>query len=352
MRETGSRTFLRSRAACLLVLALLLSVLAAGCSMSEERLQKKAAKTMAKMKGYYAELDAVVFSPEDEQNYSVRQWLQNPDRWRVEVTTEAGGQFFICDGEQVFIYQPGFDDYYRLAGDATEELSPPFMLTGYLEAYLRAKTHSFGGLRTAGDESYYFVTYKTQGRNESVHLWLDKKTLFPMIVETYLDESLLNRLSCTLLQPGVDFADDIFEYQPPDEGEVASLCLIRPLSLDDAQQDWPYPVYVPEYVPQGCFLFVISQSEEADQEQLIFIYKGDQHFTFVQRPKTETEAYRAESSRQLIIGEMTGFYHENLSDELATLYWSDNTMEFILTGSLTMEEMVRIAASVKAQGSS
>ena len=102
-----------------LAIILLLSLLFSGCGMNGNRLEQNATKKLEKLKGYYAEVEAVVFSLEGEQHYQVKQWFLAPSRWRVEVTTAAGEQVFICDGSQIYVYQTGFDDFYREIGRAS-----------------------------------------------------------------------------------------------------------------------------------------------------------------------------------------------------------------------------------------
>lgn len=347
MREKAIPVCVCSRFTLFWLAVLLLPLFVAGCTLTEEKLEQKATRNLQKLKGVYAEVDAAVFSPEGIQEYQVKQWLQFPVRWRVQVTTEAGEQFFICDGEHVYVFHPGFDDHYRLSGDVAAELAPPFSLVAYLETYLKTETRTFMGKRTENDRSYYLVIYEHSGGNETVHLQLDEKTLFPTTVETYLNDQLLNRLTCTNFELNPDFGEDLFEYDAVGEAEVSSHCLIRPLSLDEAKNDWPYPIYTPQHLPKGCFLFVISQSEEDGRNQLAFIYKGDEHFSFIQRPKYDSSLYRAVATREVMIGNNSGYFHENQAGELATLWWSDEATEFILSGSLTLEEMLEVAESVK-----
>lgn len=333
-----------------LAIILLLSLLFSGCGMNGNRLEQNATKKLEKLKGYYAEVEAVVFSLEGEQHYQVKQWLLAPSRWRVEVTTDVGEQVFICDGSQIYVYQPGFDDFYRVDVNTEKELAAPFLLSGYLEQFIATKTHNFQGERNENGQTYYLVAYESGASYiEKVQLWLDKKTFFPMKIETYVEEELISRITCSRLEVTTRFDESLFQFAAPGVGEVASYCLIRPLSLDEAGENWHHPVYVPEYVPTGCFLFVVSSGEENGTEQLILIYKGDHHFSLVQRLKG-SPPYQTEATRKVLIGSTTAYYQENQTDDLATLWWSHQETDFILTGTLPLEEMVRIAFSIKEKG--
>lgn len=330
-----------------LAIIVLLSLLFSGCGMDGDRLEQKATQKLEKLKGYYAEVDAVVFSLEGEQHYQVKQWFLAPSRWRVEVTTAAGEQVFICDGSQIYVYQPGFNDFYRVDVNTEKKLAAPFLLSGYLEQFIATKTLNFQGERNEDGQTYYLISYEHSASFvEKVQLWLDKKTFFPMKIETYIDDELISRIICSRLELTTKFDESLFKFESPGTGEVASYCLIRPLSLDEAGENWLHPVYVPEYVPSGCFLFVVSRGEENGKKQLILTYKGDHHFSLVQRSKGGPP-YQAEATRKVLIGSTTAYYHKNQTDDLATLWWSQQETDFILTGTLPLEEMVRIAFSIK-----
>lgn len=333
----------RAPAAILLLLLLLLS----GCSMTGERLQNHVAKTLEKTDRYYAELEAEVFSEEGTQLYRVRQWIQKPGRWRVEVDSETASQVFIYDGEQIFVYQPGIDDFYRIDADMAGDVAPPFSLIGQLELLSKTQTYTFEGSQEQAGKNCYVVSFSGSTQAESTRLWLDTRTLFPMVAENRLDEELLSRIICTHLDVKPAIPEDLFLFEGLNEKEVALHCLITPVTLEEAKDNWPDEVYTPQYVPGDSFLFVISQGEEDGVEHLAFIYKGEYPFTLVQRMKADISPYQARGTEEVMIGENRGYYHPNTSGELATLWWSNGKSNFILSGSLPLVEMIRVAESLQ-----
>jgi outer membrane lipoprotein-sorting protein len=346
MQMKGERQL--SSAAKATATVLLLLLLTACSSMDGSRLARKAGARLDKVDRYYAEMEAQVYSGEGAQTYQIRQWVENDGRWRVEVESREASQFFICDGRQIYVYQPDLGDYYRLDADDTYDVEPPFHLAGYLHHLLVAEEIRYEGEQKAEEQNCYTVSLPGWQRDETVRLWLDRKTLFPVVMETWLDEELLSRVVCRKLdlKPKVD--DELFLFTPPGEGEVASHCLISPLTLDEAQSQWPHPVYVPQYLPPATFLFVISRGEEHGRDHLLFIYKGDHPFTLIQAPGNGTVPFRAENTRDVEISGVTGHYHANRSGELSTLWWSNHTTTFILTGAMPLAEMKKIAASLQS----
>lgn len=327
----------------ILVLVFLLS----GCSMTEESLPDDISGALEKTDGYYAELEATVVSAEGEQTYQIKQWMEAAN-WRVEVTSETASQIFICDGMQIYVYQPGIEDYYRLDANTAADIAPPFFLVNYLTRLLHAEGYTFEGRREQDGQQYDVVSFRAR-ENEEMRLWLNPQSHFPMIVETFLHGELLNRVVCTHLEVNPSISSELFSFNAVEDREVNSSCQVSPISIDEAHESWPYPVYTPEYLPEGSFLFLISRSEDKDVQQLLFIYKGKHHFTLVQSPNTDMHPHLSEATEEVTIGENLGYYHPNLNDDLATLWWSNETTTFILTGNLPQEEMVHVAQTLKVE---
>lgn len=331
-----------------LAVIFILSLILTGCVVTGENVARNVARRAEKLPGYYAELDATVFSLEGEQRYRIRQWEKDHTRWRVEVTSETGTQVFLSDGEQVWIFQPGLDDHYRLDAEAAKTFSPPFLLSGFMERVAKSQIR-YEGRQEKEKKQYHTVSLNGRHPDEMWRLWLDPKTWFPYMVETYRDDELLNRLVCTRLDTGPKFEDELFQYAAAGERELALECLVQPLSLEEARETWPAPVRLPSYVPEGTWLFVISLSEEDGRDQLNMIYKGEQHFTIMQRIRAQETVSRSAGTGTVKINGITGGYQKNRGGDLVTLWWSDGQQDFVLSGSVSLNEMVKIASSFKEQ---
>lgn len=325
-------------------------LLLSGCTVTGEKLTDRVEQRMLKLHGYYAELEAVVYSVEGERAYRVRQWLEMPDRWRVEVDSADGSQVFICDGAHIWVYQPGIEDYYRLdVSMGRQEVSPPFMLAGYLSKMGKAATVTFGGQQTVEGKKTYLVTLPGAYNDDLVRIWLDAKSLFPAVVETEVDGDLVSRVTTRALKLNPKFAEGLFTFEAQTEREAAYHCLIRPLSLEEAKKDWPLPVFTPSYLPQGSRLFVISRGTEDGRERLILIYEGDHPFTLVQKEKSGQPADRVQGTQEVRIGRYAGRYRKNSVNDLITVWWANDTCDFILTGAIPLGELVKIASSLTAE---
>ncbi len=332
----------RPRLGVLLVLLLL-----SGCTMTQDKLVKNAAKKAGALKSYYAEAEAVVFSPEGEQRYSVRQWVQAPGFWRVEVKADGQEQVFLCDGSQVFVYQPGVAEYYRFDAAKKVEVPPPFLLIGYLEDLLRAPSLKLEGRYKEAGRDVYIVSFTPVRQDENTKVCLDRRDLFPLVVETFREDEILYRLTCTKLQLNPRLEASLFIFFPPAGAEVTAHCLTVPISLEEAKSSWVLPLYVPQYLPEGSRLFSVTLSEEDGCRHLIQIYDGISSFTLIQREKSESPV-QTPGMEEVTVGGYRGLFRRNISDGLNTLYWSDGTSDFVLTGFISLPEMLKVAESLRA----
>lgn len=178
--------------------------------MTGDRLRNDLTRKLEKVNCYYAEVKAEVFSTEGTQSYLVKQWWQETGRWRVEVDSARSSQSFICDGEQIFVYQRGGEEYDRLLAKPSTLGAPLFSLISQLELFLKTKEYSFEGRQELAGKKYYVVSFIGMHRDESISLWLDVRTLFPTMVETRLENELLSRSTLTNLELDPSLSEELF----------------------------------------------------------------------------------------------------------------------------------------------
>ncbi|HHX73733.1 MAG TPA: hypothetical protein GX699_02365 [Firmicutes bacterium] len=335
----------------MLAVLLVMLLLPVGCAVTGEKLLPQIERRLAKLDGYTAECNVEIFTDESVQVYSVKQWHAFPSRWRVEVEAGEESQIFICDGRQIWVYQPSLGDYYRLEiTETTRENAAPFLLYGYLQQLLEAESFTFRGEAELNGGAVYRVDYPGPLAGETVSLWLNRKSYLPEQMELSLEEKLLCRVKVKKSELNPDFSPDLFTFTPDGAGKVGAYCEIAPLTLEEAKKGWPGPVYLPAYLPGGTKLHAISRVLEAGREQLICVFRGDVPFTFIQAPANETGLFAGSRSREVVIGRNTGIYQQNAQDNLASLFWSADGRDFVLSGVLSLQELVKIAVSLFPDG--
>lgn len=331
-----------------LCLALLILLALSGCAMTQERLVQNVARETAELKSYYAEAEAVVFSPGGEQRYVVRQWVQAPALWRVEVNSEGQQQVFLSDGEQIIVYQPGVAEYLRLDARLSGEVPPPFLLLGYLETLLKARSLKLEGIHEETGQKSYVVSFESIRQDEMVRVHLDTRHFFPLVVEIYQSGQILSHLTRKQFQLDPSLDAGLFNFTPSAGGEVvASCCPSLPISLDEARNNWVLPLYIPRHLPEGARLFSVTLAEEEGRPNLIQIYDGENGFTLVQREKGKRPVEIA-GLAEVTVGNHRGLFRQNMSGGLKTLCWSNETSDFLLIGFAPWPEMFKVAESLSA----
>jgi hypothetical protein len=116
--------------------------------------------------------------------------------------------------------------------------------------------------------------------------------------------------------------------------------------LAEARREWPLPVYTPAYLPPGTVLLAISRGDEEGHDQLLFTFGGKHPFTLIQRPAAGILPTRTTGMLDLTIGHDPAVALKNRLGDLYTLWWSNETSDFILSGSLPFPELLRVAASL------
>ena len=125
------------------------------------------------------------------------------------------------------------------------ELVPPFLLAGYLNGLQQAAEFEFLGKRELNGQERYVAAYAGPLEGEEVRLWLDGKTMFPVLVEIFLEGEMLSRLEVKRLELNPPLPAELFEYTAKTEQEAGAYCLVEPLSLAEAKKGWPVDVYLP-----------------------------------------------------------------------------------------------------------
>lgn len=224
------------------------------------------------------------------------------------------------------------------------------MLTGYLQRLQQADSFTFKGEQDYQGEKMYNLSCAGQLPGETLQLWLDKKTFFPMLIETYLDEQLLNRITVKKLELNPPLPAELFKFSGEAESEVTTQCQREPLTLAEAREGWPGSIFVPTYLPTGSSLFVVTRTMEENREHLILVYQGHKNFTLIQQARADENIYCSAKTSKVQVGQRTGLYQQNSDRSLGTLWWSNEQSDFVLTGALPLSEMIEIAESLKPEG--
>ncbi|MBS3983420.1 MAG: hypothetical protein KGZ41_06435, partial [Dethiobacter sp.] len=114
-------------------------------------------------------------------------------------------------------------EYDRLLAKPSTLGAPPFSLIKQLELFLNAKEYTFEGEAELTGNTYYVVSFMGLHRDEAIKMWLDTRTLFPVMVETRLEDELLSRITRTNLELDPALPEALFSLEQLKERKVTNI---------------------------------------------------------------------------------------------------------------------------------
>ncbi len=325
------------RALSLLVIALLITALAACGSKSQQDVLSDLEGTMKKMSGYKAEATMTLQTGEQPITYEIEVWHKKPSFYRVSLKNaeKDQSQMILRNSEGVFVLTPALNKSFRFQSEWPENSSQVYLMESLVSDILNDDERNF----KAGEKGYVFNT-KTNYQNKNLYqqeITLDKSSLMPSKVKVMdKDMKVLVDVKFKNTKLNSKFDEGSFDMERNMEGaqlEVPTMASSGEKALT--------PVF-PNFVPEGTALLNQIKNEAGDE--IILTYAGDQSFTIIQRQAVVTPATKMLTMDQGNLVDL-GFAVGVLSGK--TLSWSVNGVDYYLASNeLTEEDMAAIASSM------
>ncbi|WP_408009052.1 LolA family protein [Pseudalkalibacillus sp. A8] len=327
----------------LLVIALMITALAACGSKSQKDVLSDLERTMDKMSGYKSEATMTLQTGENPLTYEIEIWHKKPSFYRVSLKNaeKDQSQMILRNSEGVFVLTPALNKSFRFQSDWPENSSQVYLMESLISDILMDDDRNF----KTGDNGYVFNT-KTNYQNKNLYqqeITLDKSNLLPSKVKVMdKDLKVLVDVKFKNTKLNTKFDDGAFDM----ERNMESAQLEVPTMATGDKNKKLTPVF-PEFVPEGTTL--LNQVANSTGDEVILTYAGDQSFTIIQKQATVAPATKMLTMNE---GELVdiGFAVGVLNG--TTLSWSVDGVDYYLASNdLTEEDMAAIASSmVMAQG--
>jgi len=318
-------------------------------------------------------------SPEEKVSATVEVWGRHdedgPGAFRLEVLEtdkeEAVGAVVVSNGETVWVYSPAkgkvFTGTAEEAKAAMEEKQPMHeefdmeefdhpenaeeaveKLLEYFEAK-RTGTEAIDGanayqleLKPIPDQMP--AEYTAVGG--LVNLWIDQSRSVPLAV-AYTDGSM-GEASITALElevnQGVDEA--LFSFEIPEGVEVVGFADIKPesITLDEAAASAEFEILAPDVVPEGATLVDVLDVKGMIVQQYTLPEGG----SFNVAQGLADEAKKPSIEEQVVeVREVVGSLFVSEEHDKVLLSWTEGEVSFYVAGSITTEQALEIAESLK-----
>ncbi|WP_261134153.1 outer membrane lipoprotein carrier protein LolA [Bacillus sp. Marseille-Q3570] len=325
----------------LLVIALLVTALAACGSKSQKDVLSDLEKTMDKMSGYKSEATMTLQTGENPLTYEIEIWHKKPSFYRVSLKNaeKDQSQMILRNSEGVFVLTPALNKSFRFQSDWPENSSQVYLMESLISDILMDEDRNF----KTGEKGYVFNT-KTNYQNKNLYqqeITLDKSNLLPNKVKVMdKDMKVLVDVKFKKTKLNSKFDDGAFDM----ERNMESAQLEVP-TMATGEREFT-PVF-PEFVPEGTTL--MNQVANSSGNEVILTYAGDKSFTIIQRQATVAPATKMLTMNEGDLVDL-GFAVGVLNG--TTLSWSVDGVDYYLASNdLTEEDMASIASSmVMAQG--
>lgn len=380
-------------ATVLMLVSMVLVACAPGQTLTAEEIMQRMQAARDKLQTAHTVAEVTLNSPERSGSFSIESWAKKTDQTdaagkaivqlRAKVLQASGddraanivGTEFVNDGATFWLYNPQenkvvtgkLSELHNGGVGAQDPTAQMMRMQEMLQQLLDGSdvTIESESEQVAGrDTRKIRLTPKAETQEQlqlgsvvDTNLWIDKETDLP--VKALIDAKDLGRVEATAatLELNQPIADERFAFTPPANAEVINAAEIakqaRPqtTTLDDARQQVSFPVLEPATLPDGAQLDEV-QLLNLRGETIVQNYSGSVTFSLVQGkgglPGAGEAPAGAQAQTVTVRGQQGTLVTGGTGAEQGTLLrWEENGVTFVVAGTLSPDQALNIAESLK-----
>ncbi|PLR81111.1 DUF4367 domain-containing protein [Bacillus canaveralius] len=326
----------------LLLLAglMVIFVLSACGSKTQEDVVQELNGKFEEMKGYKADAKMTLQMGEEPQEYDVEIWHKQPDFYRVNLKNaqKDQSQMILRNEEGVFVLTPALNKSFRFQSEWPQNSSQAYLYESLITDIIEDNEAKF----KATKEGYVFET-KTRYQNKKMlplqEITLNKD-LAPVSVKVMdPDRKALVTVEFSNVKFDVTFDKNDFDMKKNMTGAQLEVPVMADLN------EMEFTVKYPTAEIPGASLVDEKEIATADGKRVVLTYGDEKTFTLVQE---KAEVMESTASAMTMNGEPVdlGFTIGALADNMVT--WTQQGVDYMVASNdLTKEELVMIARSVQ-----
>jgi outer membrane lipoprotein-sorting protein len=329
----------------------------------------------------HAVVNINVDSPEEKVSATFEVWGRHGEEtgaFRLEVLetdkADAVGGVIVSDGETVWMYSPakntvftGTAEEAKAAMEEKQAMHEEFDMDEFehpetAEEAVDKLFEYFDVSRTGTEQVANSNAYQLELKpipeqmpseytavGGLLNLWIDQNRSVPLAVE--YTGGAMGEIHVTALEleinQGVDEA--LFTFEIPDGAKVVGfvdLAEMKPesLSLDEAADSVEFAVLTPDALPDGATLVDVLNIKGMIVQQYALTDGGS--FSVAQGQVEDAKNPSTEEQTVEVRGEAGSLFTSEENDKVF-LTWSEGDVSFVISGSLTAEQALEIAESLK-----
>jgi outer membrane lipoprotein-sorting protein len=327
----------------------------------------------------HAVVSVSVDRPEEKAFATIEVWgvhgEDSPGAFRLEVLEtdkeEAVGVVIVSDGETVWAYSPTKNTVFTGTAEEAkammeekqpmreefdmEEFDHPENAEEAVDKLLEYFEAQRTGNDTVANADAFTLELKPIPEQMPaeytavgglVNLWIDKNRSLPLAA-SYTGGSM-GEVYVTALELEVNQGVDgvLFTFEIPDGVEVKGFADVKPesITLDEASASVNFDVLTPDVLPDGATLVEVFDAKGMIVQQYTLPEGGS--FSISQGQTDEVKKPSAEEQAVEVRGVVGTLFVSEEHDKVL-LSWTEGEVSFFVAGSLTAEQALEIAESLK-----
>lgn len=335
----------------------LLIVGLAGCAIPPAAgIVDRAYASFDRLADYQAILELRYTLGGDDQALEIKQAFKKPDRYRLEFLAppELKGQVTVFDGRTMWFYSPQDNEVtvFEGAGEDTVGQDQKSLFPGIIDGLRAAGSIKTVGRGRVDNRSAYILELAdaAQAGDDPVarrRVWIDRETWLPLKVEAY--DASGKRISAAVyrdVKVNVGLADDLFEFTIP-EGVRVTEGGVMPevVTLDEARKAVGFSLLEPSYLPAGVSLRQVSRVGSGADLTIVLDYGQGNSTLTISENRVVPGAGPMPGTSPTNLGGLSAEVIQ--SGEFSIVHWITGDVELSMTGNLPLDELGRIARSMR-----
>lgn len=325
----------------LMIVTLLLSIVTTGCigEMTVEEIVKTTQEKYESVDDFKATMITItnVQGAEERDEIDISIKKPNKSKW----VDEKRGTIRVTNGEVLWKYDAKKSEAIKTLLEGSGDM-PDFDYDQLISSLLINNDVTLVGEEKLGGMSCYVIeaspkkeTYLTRQR-----IWIDKKYWFPVKIEIDFGD-FKSSVEYTNVSINSGISDDEFEFVPPEGVKIVEpeISLPNQLSMEEAQNSVNFTIPNPSYTADYNF---IGANIGASGKSISLTYTKEGKILTITQSQEKHPLQNAENvSVGGAKGELLGVFGSKM------LGFDFNDTEIMITGTMTKEELIKIAELIK-----
>ncbi len=330
-----------------------------GCTdMSAEQIAQKMKEKQDSIKDFSATMVITYSSGGKTETTKVKIMNKMPDKSRIEYLepAEMAGQIMVNDGKTMWMYDPNKKEVTKMEMPEINMTSEQDY-TRFIKELLDQTDISYQGMDKFEGRNVYYIQAAPKNGSMLTGMYycmlVDTETWMTLKIEIFdKNDKLIMSMEYHDVKFNTGVPDSEFEFKVPEGVKVVTKGFPAPpktMTLEEVRKEVNFTVMSPSYLPDGYVFDSATVFKYEEKETVSLTYKKGSEMLMV------SEKLRDDTNPQPYMGEVEKVSINGADGKLIPMFgynkmlvWSIGDLELtVLPGTLSKEEMIKVAESIK-----